>query len=159
MADITAKPHILTLNMRDPARIPKVLAAIHNVWKRNPDLRLGQIVTIATAKSGRDVECPEIFYLEDEDLLRGLRKYDQQPVPPESALRQEFDDRFMAGDPIPGVVLRLNQHVRITEGEYAGREGFVISLLAVTPEPTYRVERMDTGFDVTVPQRALQPIE
>lgn len=132
-----------TSAMRDPARIPEVLAAIHNVWKRNPDLRLGQIVAVATAKSGRNVECPEIFYLEDEDLLRGLQKYDQLPVPPKSAPRREFDDRFMSGDPIPGVRLRLNQHVRITEGEHAGREGFVISLLSITPEPTYRVERMD----------------
>jgi uncharacterized protein YihD (DUF1040 family) len=106
--------------MRDPARIPEVLAAIHNVWKRNPDLRLGQIVTIATAKSGRNVECPEIFYLEDEDLLRGLRKYDQHP-PSEVRPHQEFDDEFVSGDPIPGVQLRLNQHVRITAGEQAGR--------------------------------------
>ena len=33
--------------MRDPERIPKVLEAIREVWERNPNLRLGQIVVIA----------------------------------------------------------------------------------------------------------------
>ncbi len=145
--------------MRDPARIPQLLAAIHNVWKRNPDLRLGQLVVIATAKSGRRVECPEIFHLEDEDLLRGLLHYDSQPAPSAAAGVEHPNDRFIAGERIGGVHLQLNQHVRFIAGESAGREGFVISLVTLAPEPTYRVERMDDGSDVVVPQSSLQAME
>ena len=55
--------------MRDPARIERVLATLRRVWEQNPDLRLGQLVVIATKP---DEPCPEVFHVEDEVLLRGL---------------------------------------------------------------------------------------
>jgi hypothetical protein len=58
--------------MRDPKRIDEVLAAIREVWVREPDLRLGQLVLIATRP--RDA-CPEVFAIEDDKLLDGLRTY------------------------------------------------------------------------------------
>ena len=54
---------------RDPERIPKVLEALRQVWEQHPDLRLGQIVVIAGKPK---VACPEIFYLEDDEFVKGL---------------------------------------------------------------------------------------
>lgn len=64
--------------MRDPARIDPVLAAIRTVWTEDPDLRLGQILVIAANLSGREVISPEIFHLEDSELMRGLAAYTQR---------------------------------------------------------------------------------
>ena len=61
--------------MRDPDRIPKVLKAVEDLWRRDPDLRLGQLLVNATKYSGRHVVCPEVFSLEDEALLVGLERY------------------------------------------------------------------------------------
>lgn len=58
--------------MRDPARIDALLNTLRAVWEANPDLRLGQIMVIATKP--RD-PTPEIFNIEDELLLQGLLEY------------------------------------------------------------------------------------
>ena len=72
--------------MRDPKRIQTVLKAIEEAWQKNPDLRLGQIIVTATNLSGRKAISPEVFSLEDEDLLRGIevlkkKEPNQPPVP------------------------------------------------------------------------------
>lgn len=61
--------------MRDPARIPQMLKALEEVWRADPDLRLGQLLVNATNFSGRRVLCPEIFYAEDDVLLAGIHDY------------------------------------------------------------------------------------
>jgi hypothetical protein len=49
--------------MRDPNRIPKVLAAIQQVWEQSPDLRLCQLLqSLCPGKS-------DLFYIEDDTLL------------------------------------------------------------------------------------------
>lgn len=58
--------------MRDPARIEQVLAAVKAVWEQEPDLRLGQLLVIATRPKE---PCPEVFHIEDDALLRGLVAY------------------------------------------------------------------------------------
>lgn len=55
--------------MRDKERIPIILDEIRRIWEDNPDLRLGQIVTLASRPKN---PCPEIFYIEDQDVLEGL---------------------------------------------------------------------------------------
>ena len=60
---------------RDPARIQVVLDKLRDVWQKNPDLRLAQLIVNV---SGRTQPCPEIFYLEDDVLLRGLTAYDEK---------------------------------------------------------------------------------
>lgn len=55
--------------MRNPSRIDDVLAALRDAWVESPDLRLGQLIVNAVRPSD---PCPEIFYMEDEALLRGL---------------------------------------------------------------------------------------
>jgi hypothetical protein len=60
--------------MRDPARIDRILAALGEYWKANPDLRLGQIVANLTVKATeRHVAAPEIFYVEDDKIEIALR--------------------------------------------------------------------------------------
>ena len=49
--------------MRDPERIPKILAEIESVWRKMPDMRLGQLIISAAGNP---------FMLEDEDLVQRL---------------------------------------------------------------------------------------
>jgi hypothetical protein len=58
--------------MRDPARIDGVLAALKEVWERDPDLRLGQLMMNAVKPES---PCREMFYIEDDMLLQGLLNY------------------------------------------------------------------------------------
>lgn len=58
--------------MRDPARIDQMLDKLRDVWMKEPDLKLGQIIVIATRPKN---PCPEVFYTEDEQLLKGLDAY------------------------------------------------------------------------------------
>lgn len=56
--------------MRDPERIDGVLAAVKEAWQCDPDLRLGQLMMIAVKP---ELPCREMFYIEDDALLRSLR--------------------------------------------------------------------------------------
>lgn len=58
--------------MRDPARIDDVLAALRTAWAESPDLRLGQLIVNAVRPTN---PCPEVFYTEDEALVRGLNSF------------------------------------------------------------------------------------
>jgi uncharacterized protein YihD (DUF1040 family) len=60
--------------MRDPKRITGLLKVLEDTWREEPDLRLGQIIVSAANLSGRQVVCPEIFHLEDEELLKGIEE-------------------------------------------------------------------------------------
>jgi len=60
--------------MRDPARIERILATLRRVWELEPDLRLGQLVVIATRPQ---LPCPEVFGVEDDVLLNGLLAYER----------------------------------------------------------------------------------
>ena len=55
--------------MRDKKRIPKILNHLEEIWNENPDLRLGQIIMIATRPKST---CPEVFYIEDDEILKGI---------------------------------------------------------------------------------------
>jgi len=54
--------------MRDPERIPKVLKQIEDLWKRFPDLRLGQLIV-------NILDGPALYYLEDEDVIKNLYEF------------------------------------------------------------------------------------
>ncbi len=54
---------------RDPNRIAPMLDALRQVWEANPDLRLAQIVSNAARGHGA---WPDVFSVEDDDLMRGL---------------------------------------------------------------------------------------
>lgn len=58
--------------MRDPDRIPKVLKEIEDIWKKSPNLRLGQLLINATmVKPG---VMTDFYYMEDENLIQALKK-------------------------------------------------------------------------------------
>ena len=61
--------------MRDKNRIPKILNELELIWKDNPDFRLGQIIMIETRPKN---PCPEVFYIEDEDILKGIQSIGQR---------------------------------------------------------------------------------
>jgi uncharacterized protein YihD (DUF1040 family) len=62
--------------MRDPNRIPKMIAALLAAWYRHPDLRLGQLVSSAAALSSNT---SDPFYVEDDKIIEGLKKLAEQP--------------------------------------------------------------------------------
>ena len=51
--------------MRDPNRIPIILAAIKALWEQYPDWRLGQLIVNVGERS-------DPFYVEDDDLLHRI---------------------------------------------------------------------------------------
>lgn len=55
--------------MRDPERIKPVLAVIAQLWRKSPDMRLGQLMDYIKGELSAD-----FFYIEDEDLCKFIRK-------------------------------------------------------------------------------------
>ena len=58
----------------------------------------------------------------------------------------------------PGIEYILNDSVEITDGEYKGLRGAVISIRSVNPEVIFIVE-LSNGRDVDVPQQLLKVIK
>lgn len=54
--------------MRDPNRIDKVLNEIKEIWKKYPDLRLGQLLCNV-------LQDPALYYVEDNDLVEYIKAY------------------------------------------------------------------------------------
>lgn len=50
--------------MRDPARIVKTLCLIETIWKKNPDLRLCQLIG--------NVAPYDNYHMEDDELVKRL---------------------------------------------------------------------------------------
>lgn len=59
--------------MHDPKRIPEIIKSLEQVWQANPELRLGQLLTIAIRPN---TPCPGVFYAEDKDTLQGLMAFE-----------------------------------------------------------------------------------
>lgn len=55
--------------MRNPERIEPLLIELTKLWKRFPDMRLGQLIYNAVSPKE---PCPAIFYIEDDVLLEKL---------------------------------------------------------------------------------------
>lgn len=58
--------------MRDPKRIPRVLAAIEKLWRQEPDLRLMQLLLNFCAHHGGGHYSPDPYFMEDNRLLELL---------------------------------------------------------------------------------------
>ena len=54
--------------MRDPKRIPKILKRIERLWKKYPDLRLGQLIVNVYGIN-------DIYYKEDAAFIETLEEY------------------------------------------------------------------------------------
>ncbi len=61
--------------MRDPARIPVILARLQAAWERSPDLRLTQLVVAVVRPKA---SCPEVFHCEDDRFLALLDEFDSR---------------------------------------------------------------------------------
>ncbi len=53
--------------MRNPDRIDKVLDIIREIWEKNPDLRLGQLLLNLVSDANI------LYWVEDEELIKGLK--------------------------------------------------------------------------------------
>lgn len=63
--------------MRDPNRIPTTIKKLEELWKRNPDYRLGQLIMVI-ARTGE--HCPGLFHLEDDKLIEGIDNFPEGPL-------------------------------------------------------------------------------
>lgn len=54
--------------MRNPDRIDEIILEVARLWKKYPDLRLGQLLCNVL----RD---PALYYVEDADLIAALKEY------------------------------------------------------------------------------------
>jgi len=54
--------------MRNVNRISMILDGIRLIWEEYPDLRLGQLICNV-------VRDPELYYIEDEDLIKELKEF------------------------------------------------------------------------------------
>lgn len=53
--------------MRNPERIPEILNELAGIWKKHPDLRLGQLLL-------NIVRDPQLYYIEDVELIELLKE-------------------------------------------------------------------------------------
>ena len=58
--------------MRDINRIHPLMENIEAIWKKHPDMRLGQLLS-CVVPDGRD-----IFYVEDDELLQLLADFEER---------------------------------------------------------------------------------
>lgn len=56
------------VKLRDPARIPRIITLISDIWLRYPDLRLTQLI-------GNLFDPDDLYYKEDDDLEKRLMEY------------------------------------------------------------------------------------
>lgn len=61
--------------MRDPNRIPVIIAKLQDLWQRCPDMRLCQLVSNITYNDGHD-----IFHIEDDFFETRLHEFSQRLV-------------------------------------------------------------------------------
>ena len=54
--------------MRDPNRIPEVLATLQQGWEKVPDWRLGQLIE----NLKRYININDLFYIEDDELVEKI---------------------------------------------------------------------------------------
>ena len=57
--------------MRDPNRIPKVMALLEEGWRKVPDWRFGQLVE----NLKRYIGVQDLFYMEDDQLEKVIKDY------------------------------------------------------------------------------------
>jgi uncharacterized protein YihD (DUF1040 family) len=64
--------------MRDPNRIPRITAKFSQLWERNPDLRLGQLVYCIMSRAGQE---DNQFNVEDDKIEPIIDRWLREEVP------------------------------------------------------------------------------
>ena len=54
--------------MRDPGRIDKILDDIKSIWKKHPDMRLGQLLCNVIPET-------YMYFVEDDSMIDAVKKY------------------------------------------------------------------------------------
>jgi hypothetical protein len=70
----------------------------------------------------------------------------------------ELESQWTTAEGIAGVRYRYSDLVRIKAGDHAGETGEIITLLALTPEPTYGIVLPPNEKFVIVPEQNLEGI-
>ena len=60
---------------RDPNRIPIILKRLENVWRKFPDLRLGQLIENVFPNRGASGHSESAYYLEDEEFIERIENF------------------------------------------------------------------------------------
>jgi hypothetical protein len=60
---------------RPKERIKPLLENIEKIWLTQPDLRLGQLISIMSSSFNDYRKNTDLFYFEDKDLEIGIEKY------------------------------------------------------------------------------------
>jgi len=60
---------------RDPNRIPIILKRLENVWRKFPDLRLGQLIENVFPNRGASGHSESVYYLEDEEFIERIENF------------------------------------------------------------------------------------
>lgn len=68
-------------------------------------------------------------------------------------------DRWLAGEPVPGVAFEQHTSVGIVGGRHHGDEGIVILLMALGDDPLYLVRLRSTIGEIRVRQSSLRHSE
>jgi len=84
--------------MRDPSRIPIVMDKIQEVWKSNPDFRLGQLICVFARPSQ---PCNDLFNIEEDDLLKGIDKFLNRLNTMDNNVKDGFWERYPKISKIP----------------------------------------------------------
>ena len=62
--------------MRDPERIDEIIEELRAAWKKMPDMRLGQLVSVAAwIGNNRKYGDDETFSIEDDKMLEGIKHW------------------------------------------------------------------------------------
>lgn len=59
--------------MRDPARIDRILGLLRKAWKKEPSMRLGQLLVSVTPRQHPQEIPRSMFYIEDDEWEKWLR--------------------------------------------------------------------------------------
>ena len=63
----------------------------------------------------------------------------------------ELNEAFLANRHVPGTRFTHNDYVSVHSGLHAGSSGSLVSLISLTPEPTFIIE-LESGQDAEVLQ-------
>lgn len=69
--------------------------------------------------------------------------------------QNDIDHAWFNFQALPGIAFKLNDTVRIVNGEHQDMLGTVIALSQRHPEPLYRVELGATGSELELPESLL----
>ena len=76
---------------------------------------------------------------------------------PDEARHRGAGDRWLAGEPLPGVRFGAHDAVEVLIGRHEGERGAILLLVALEPEPAYLVEI--AGERRRMLQSALRPAD